>query len=113
LIITKGDLLDQERKLAKSGLAAHFKGVEIVSEKNADTYASILRRHDVRPAEFLMVGNSLKSDILPVLEIGAAALHIPYPLAWMQDRTDQIPAPSDRFFQLGSLRELPALLSKS
>jgi putative hydrolase of the HAD superfamily len=113
LIITKGDLLDQERKLAKSGLAAHFEGVEIVSEKNAATYASILRRHDVMPAEFLMVGNSLKSDILPVLEIGAAALHIPYPLSWMQDRTDHAPAPSDRFFQLGSLRELPALLSKS
>jgi putative hydrolase of the HAD superfamily len=111
LIITKGDLLDQERKLGKSGLAAHFKGVEIVSEKNAATYASILRRHDVRPAEFLMVGNSLKSDILPVLEIGAAALHIPYPLAWMHDRTDRVPAPADRFFQLGSLRELPALLS--
>lgn len=111
LVITKGDLLDQQRKLTKSGLAEHFRGVEIVSEKNAATYASILRRHDVRPAEFLMVGNSLKSDILPVLEIGAAALHIPYPLSWTHDRTDQTPEPSERFFQLGSLRDLPALFS--
>jgi putative hydrolase of the HAD superfamily len=111
LVITKGDLLDQERKLTKSGLAAHFKGVEIVSEKNAATYASILRRHDVRPTEFLMVGNSLKSDILPVLEIGAAALHIPYQLLWKLDRTDEIPSAPERFFQLATLKELPALLS--
>jgi putative hydrolase of the HAD superfamily len=112
LVITKGDLLDQQRKLTKSGLAAHFKGVEIVSEKNAATYASILRRHDVRPGEFLMVGNSLKSDILPVLEIGGTALHIPYQLSWMLDRTDEAPAAPDRFFQAGSLRELPALLER-
>lgn len=111
LLITKGDLLDQQRKLNKSGLAPHFKSVEIVSEKDAATYAAILRRQNVEPAEFLMVGNSLKSDILPVLEIGAAALHVPYELSWMLDRTDEIPVAPGRFFQLGSLGQLPDLLS--
>jgi putative hydrolase of the HAD superfamily len=111
LLITKGDLRDQQRKLTKSGLSPHFKGVEIVSEKDATTYAAILRRHGVDPSEFLMIGNSLKSDILPVLEIGAAALHVPYHLTWMLERTDQVPAAPGRFFQLGSLKELPALLS--
>ena len=111
LVITKGDLRDQQRKLNKSGLSAHFKAVEIVSEKDAMTYATILQRHQVEPAEFMMVGNSLKSDILPVLEIGAAALHVPYQLTWMLERTDEVPAAPGRFFQLTSLRELPALLS--
>lgn len=113
LLITKGDLLDQQRKLTKSGLSAHFKGVEIVSEKNPATYASILRRHDIRPGEFLMVGNSLKSDILPVLEIGGAALHIPYRLSWELDRTDEVPSAPDRFFQADSLRQLPPMLERS
>ena len=110
LVITKGDLRDQQRKLAKSGLAPHFKGVEIVSEKDAATYAAVLLRNGVEPTEFLMVGNSLKSDILPVLELGGAALHVPYALTWMLERTAQIPAAPGRFFQLQTLRELPALL---
>ena len=70
LLITKGDLRDQERKLAKSGLLAHFHHVEIVSEKDEGSYASILRRHTIDPQRFLMVGNSIKSDILPVLALG-------------------------------------------
>lgn len=73
LVITKGDLRDQERKLGKSGVAAHFRHVEIVSEKNVGTYATILRRHAIAPDRFLMVGNSLKSDILPVLALVALA----------------------------------------
>ena len=76
LIITKGDLRDQERKIAKSGLSAHFHHIEIVSEKNRETYARILHRHAVEPAQFLMVGNSLKSDILPVLDLGGHAAHV-------------------------------------
>ena len=110
VVITKGDLRDQQRKLAKSGLAPHFRGVEIVSEKDAPTYAAVLRRHGVEPSEFLMVGNSLKSDILPVLELGGAALHVPYALTWMLERTHEIPAAPGRFFQLSSLRDLPHLL---
>lgn len=110
LLITKGDLRDQERKLAKSGLAAHFAGVEIVSEKNEHTYAGVLRRHEVAPHEFLMVGNSLKSDILPVLALGASAAHVPYPLLWEHERTLALPEAPGRFFELPHLRDLPALV---
>ena len=110
LVITKGDLRDQERKLAKSGLAARFHHIEIVSEKDESTYAAILRRHSIAPGEFLMVGNSLKSDILPVLALGAAGVHVPYHLAWGLEHTEQLPDADAPFVQLKSLRELPALL---
>lgn len=113
ILITKGDLRDQQRKLTKSGLAPHFSAVEIVSEKDPDTYAQILRRHSVAPAEFLMAGNSLKSDILPVLTLGGFAAHIPYPLTWALERVTQLPAAPGRFFQLEHLHQLPALLQKT
>lgn len=113
LLITKGDLRDQERKLAKSGLGAHFAAVEIVSEKNEHTYAALLRRHQIAPAEFLMVGNSLKSDILPVLALGAAAVHVPYPLMWEHERTDELPNAPGRFFELPHVRDLPALVDRA
>jgi putative hydrolase of the HAD superfamily len=112
LLITKGDLRDQERKLARSGLAAHFAHVEIVSEKNAPVYAGILRKHAIAPERFLMVGNSLKSDILPVLEIGGAAAHVPYPLLWEIERVATPPPGTARFFQLSALRELPAIVAQ-
>jgi putative hydrolase of the HAD superfamily len=108
-LITKGDLRDQQRKLKKSGLGALFATVEIVTEKDDSTYARILQRHGIGPAEFLMVGNSLKSDVLPVLALGGAAVHVPYPLTWAHERTTELPAP-DRFFQIGHLGELPGLL---
>jgi putative hydrolase of the HAD superfamily len=110
LLITKGDLRDQQRKLAKSGLAPHFSFIEIVSEKDAPTYAAILRRQAVAPDEFLMVGNSLRSDVLPVLEIGAHAIHVPYHLTWMLEQTDEVPVAPGRFLQLGSLRDVLSLL---
>ncbi len=113
LLITKGDLRDQERKLAKSGLAAHFHHTEIVAEKDAGTYARILRRCQVDPAQFLMVGNSLKSDILPALDLGAHAALVPYPLLWSAEAATPPPAAAaGRFFQLASLRELPALVAR-
>lgn len=112
LLITKGDLRDQERKLGKSGLGAHFSHVEIVSEKDTSTYERILRRHDVRPDRFLMIGNSVKSDILPVLALGGAGVHIPYSLTWDAERVENPPVGQDRFFQLNSLHELPPLLSR-
>lgn len=111
-LITKGDLRDQERKLAKSGLATHFAGVEIVSEKNEATYARVLRRHGIAPQEFLMVGNSLKSDILPVLALGGAGAHIPYPLLWQHERTIELPNAPGRFFELTNIRDLPALVAR-
>ncbi|MDB6168288.1 MAG: haloacid dehalogenase [Verrucomicrobia bacterium] len=112
LLITKGDLRDQQRKLVKSGLGAHFEQVEILSEKDEAAYASVLRRHQVAPQDFLMVGNSLKSDILPVLALGASGAHIPYPLTWGHERTEELPDAPGRFFELGHIRELPALLGR-
>ncbi|MCW5548813.1 MAG: HAD family hydrolase [Opitutaceae bacterium] len=110
LVITKGDLRDQERKLAKSGLGARFRHVEILSEKDESSYAAILRRHAIAPEEFLMVGNSLKSDILPVLALGGSGAHVPYHLTWGHERVEHIPEAPGRFIQLRTIRELPALL---
>lgn len=110
LVITKGDLRDQERKLAKSGLAAHFRHVEILSEKDEASYAAVLRRHDIAPREFLMVGNSVKSDILPVLALGGAGAHLPYHLTWGHERVAQTPDAPGRFFALTSIRQLPDLV---
>ncbi len=112
LVITKGDLRDQERKLARSGLAAHFRHVEILSEKDEGTYAALFRRHVIDPARFLMVGNSLKSDILPVLALGGAGAHVPYHLTWAAERVEAPPRDQARFFQLKTVRELPATLTQ-
>jgi putative hydrolase of the HAD superfamily len=111
VLITKGDLRDQERKLAKSGLAAHFQQVEIVSEKNVETYAAILRRHGIAPEDFLMTGNSLKSDIIPVLSLGAAGAYIPYPLTWAAEQVEEVPSAAGRLFRLGSICELPEVVA--
>ncbi|MCP4580819.1 MAG: HAD hydrolase-like protein, partial [candidate division Zixibacteria bacterium] len=82
MIITKGDLFDQETKIARSGLAGYFKYIEIVSEKTEATYRAILAKHALVPHHFLIVGNSLKSDILPVVAIGGRAVYIPYHITW-------------------------------
>jgi putative hydrolase of the HAD superfamily len=110
LLITKGDLRDQERKIQRSGLAGHFAHHEIVSEKNTRTYARILARHGLDASRFLMVGNSLRSDILPVLELGGHAVHVPYPLTWEHERAEPPPAETDRFHALERLDQLPALV---
>ncbi len=107
VLITKGDLRDQERKLGKSGLAVHFEHVEIVSEKNAGAYRRFFQRHGIAPGRFLMVGNSLKSDILPVLELGGAGAHIPYHLTWAAEHAEQPVAHPGRLFTLKHMRELP------
>lgn len=111
LVITKGDLRDQERKIAKSGLADFFSHVEIVSEKNEASYASILRRHSIRAERFLMVGNSLKSDILPVLALGGTGVHIPYALTWAHEHAVAPPDAAGRFIEVASIREMPAVLA--
>ncbi|WP_043586541.1 HAD family hydrolase [Geminisphaera colitermitum] len=112
LVITKGDLRHQEQKLARSGLLAHFAHTEIVSDKNEATYAAILRRHGIAPACFFMVGNSLKSDILPVLALGGAGAFVPYPLIWDHERAAP-PSPTDhagRYFELKTIRDLPPVI---
>ena len=111
LLITKGDLHHQERKVAASGLAAHFQGIEILSEKDGPTYERLLKRHGVSMEEFVMVGNSLKSDILPVLALGGAGVHIPYHLTWQHEHVEETPANASRFRRIERLDELPALLA--
>ena len=86
MLITKGDLLDQQRKLERSGLADYFTYVEIVSEKTEATYRTLLARYQLDAARFLMIGNSLKSDVLPVISIGGQAVHIPYHTTWEHER---------------------------
>jgi putative hydrolase of the HAD superfamily len=113
ILLTKGDLFDQESKLARSGLGEYFGAVEIVSEKSARTYATIMARHKITPARFLMVGNSLRSDILPVLEVGGAAVHIPYVTTWVHEQVAQEDTSGKTFATLESIRELPAWLSRA
>ena len=110
MLITKGDLFDQESKIARSGLADLFWKIEIVSEKDPETYRRVLDTHDIAPDSFLMVGNSVKSDILPVLEIGGRAVHIPYQVTWEHENADPLAAAQHAFRTLDSLLELPTLL---
>jgi putative hydrolase of the HAD superfamily len=109
ILITKGDLRDQERKIARSGLADRFAAVEIVSEKDVPTYRKILQRHGLQPEEFVMVGNSLKSDVLPLLEIGAWAVHVPYTITWEMERVETTPQ-HPRFRAVEHLGQLVELL---
>ena len=110
LLITKGDLRDQERKVEQSGLGPFFEHVEIVSEKDARTYSAVLRRHGVPAERFLMVGNSLRSDVLPVLEVGGHAAHIPHALTWSHEVADPPPRGHPRFHSLPHIQGLPGLL---
>ena len=85
VVATKGDLLDQERKLRKSGLGKYFHHIEIMSEKDDANYLKLIKHLDIKPDELLMIGNSLKSDILPVLNIGGYAIHVPYHITWVHE----------------------------
>jgi putative hydrolase of the HAD superfamily len=108
-LVTKGDLLEQGRKVQRSGLASYFDRVEIVHEKTPQGYREMLERHQIPPAAFLMVGNSLKSDILPVIEIGAQAVYVPYEHTWVLEAA-QVDAEVHQFHEIASLQQLPALL---
>lgn len=107
ILVTKGDLLHQEQKLAASGLRDLFTGVEIVSEKDATTYERVFARHGTGAAQAAMVGNSLRSDVLPALEAGAFAAHIPYQVTWAHELAEP-PVGHPRFAELPSIAELPA-----
>lgn len=112
VLVTKGDLFDQESKLARSGLGEAFSAVEIVSEKDARTYAAVMRRQRVEPARFVMVGNSLRSDVLPVLEAGGAAVYVPYHVTWQHEQVaDELLTDKD-FGRLTTIRELPGWLGE-
>ncbi|UFH55167.1 HAD family hydrolase [Spirosoma sp. KNUC1025] len=110
MVLTKGDLFDQESKIARSGLGHYFKHVEIVSEKNEQAYQRVLQKYNVRPSDFIMIGNSLKSDILPVVHIGARAIHIPYAITWVHEQVADEHLVGKSFTTLESARELLAIL---
>ncbi len=110
VVITKGDLFHQEAKVAASGLAEHFEGVEIVSEKAVGDYRKVLDRYGVEPSRFVMVGNSLRSDVLPVVELGGWGVHVPYEITWALEHAE-LPDPlADRVVRLDDLGQLPATL---
>jgi putative hydrolase of the HAD superfamily len=111
MVLTKGDLFDQESKLARSGLGDYFAHIEIVSEKDEATYRRLLARHGVPPAAFVMVGNSLKSDILPVAHLGGRAIHVPYHPTWIHEEVPAEALVGVTFEHAASMAEVLALLS--
>ncbi|MCX2492759.1 HAD family hydrolase [Pedobacter sp. PF22-3] len=110
VVATKGDLLDQQRKLTKSGLDHYFHHIEIMSDKQEKDYQKLIKHLDCKPEEFLMLGNSLKSDVLPVLNIGGHAVHIPFHTTWVHEHIDHTVEHAN-FYQMESLSEvLPKLI---
>jgi putative hydrolase of the HAD superfamily len=112
MIITKGDLLEQESKIERSGLREHFGRIEIVSRKDRATYERIAVRHALRPDAFLMVGNSVRSDVLPVLAMGGRAVHIPYWTTWRHEVADAAERAGVEVVELGSIRDLPPYVER-
>ena len=110
ILVTKGDLLDQETKLARSGLGNLFSGIEIVSDKTTEVYRRVMARYGVEPQRFVMVGNSLRSDILPVVQVGAHAVYVPYEMSWVHERVPDEALADVRFNQIAHIRELPGFL---
>lgn len=112
LLVTKGDLLHQTSKVDRSGLRGYFTSVEVVSAKTPAVYAEILSRHGVDPARFLMVGNSVRSDVLPVLELGGWAVHVPAALSWAHEDAAVPDRVRERFADLRTLAGLSSLVSR-
>jgi putative hydrolase of the HAD superfamily len=111
MVLTKGDLFDQESKLARSGLGEFFDHVEIVSEKDEATYRRLLARYSAAPETFVMIGNSLKSDILPVARLGFRTVHVPYHATWVHEQIAAEELVGLEFHQVGSVREVLGYLA--
>ncbi len=105
IVLTKGDLLDQERKLDRSGISAYFHHVEVLSDKKEENYLNLLNHLEIDVKNFLMVGNSLKSDVLPIINIGAQAVHVPFHTTWQHEEVSNENF-KDNYLTLGSLSEL-------
>jgi putative hydrolase of the HAD superfamily len=112
MLITKGDLFEQENKIARSSLRPYFKFIEVVGSKTTETYRQIMSRYAIQPGEFLMVGNSLRSDILPVLEAGGQAVYVPYENTWAHENVVEAGETIRGYHTVEHLGELPELLSK-
>lgn len=110
MLITKGDLIAQEMKIHKSGLEPLFNDIDIVSEKDVPTYDRIFRRAQINPEELLMIGNSLRSDVLPPVQLGAQAVHIPYVTDWHFETAELTEDEQKRFITLGTMEHLPEII---
>lgn len=111
ILATKGDLLDQERKLEKSGLNGYFHHIEVLSEKKEDNYLKLLNHLDINPSEFLMIGNSLKSDILPLVNINAKAIHIPFHTTWVHEQVTEEETNGKAYKTVSSLLDILNVLN--
>ena len=112
VLITKGDLFHQEAKVRDSGLADLFGRIEIVSEKNPATYARVLREFDIDPSQFLMIGNSLRSDIAPVLELGGWGVHVPYHVTWVHEAHAKVDVGIERMRSVAGIDQLVAAVGE-
>ncbi|TGV01126.1 HAD family hydrolase [Flavivirga rizhaonensis] len=106
ILATKGDLLDQERKLEKSGLTSYFHHIEVLSDKQEINYSKLLNHLEVKPSEFLMIGNSLKSDVLPLVNIGAHAVHVPFHTTWAHEEVTEKDTNGKTYKTISSLRDV-------
>lgn len=109
VMATKGDLLDQERKLIKSGLEKHFHHIEIMSDKKVSDYKKLLSHLDCKPEHFLMIGNSIKSDVIPVLKLGGHAIHVPYHTTWAYEKVD-IKIDNPKFYEAAFINDVVQFL---
>lgn len=110
ILLTKGDLLDQERKLEKSGLTKYFHHIEVLSDKKEANYLNLLNHLDINASEFLMIGNSLKSDILPIINIKAHAIHVPFHTTWLHEQVNEEETNNKPFKTVHSLLNIKGLL---
>ena len=111
IVATKGDLLDQERKLENSGLLDYFHHIEVMSEKKVPDYQKLIKHLDIEPNELLMIGNSLKSDVLPLIEIGASAVHVPFHTTWAHEEVSQQDAANSDYKTVQSIKDILPILS--
>ncbi|HUH26787.1 HAD family hydrolase [Gelidibacter sp.] len=112
IVVTKGDLLDQERKLEKSGLMDYFHHIEVVSDKKEANYSKLLNHLEIKPSEFLMIGNSLKSDVLPLINIKARAIHVPFHTTWIHEQIVPSKPDNKKFKTIESLLDLLPMLKR-
>ena len=110
ILATKGDLLDQERKLEKSGLTNYFHHIEVLSDKQEANYSKLLNNLDIKPSEFLMIGNSLKSDVLPLVHIKAHAIHVPFHTTWAHEQVSEKDTNGKTYKTINNIKEVLNLL---
>ncbi len=113
IVVTKGDLLDQERKLRKSSLEKYFHHIEIMSDKKESDYRKLLKHLDIEPAQFMMVGNSLRSDIIPVLGIGGYAVYVPFHTTWEHETADENSITSSRFRKIEKISQVADVIDNA